>query len=44
MSLHDELSWVEQEIEKNRNLLNDPELGDLAQEEIKRLEEEKKKH
>ena len=42
MSLHDELSWVEQEIEKNRNLLNDPELGDLAQEEIKRLEEQKK--
>lgn len=42
MSLQDEISRLDQEITKNRSLLNDPEVGDLAREEIKRLEEQKK--
>lgn len=41
MSLSDELSRLEQEIERNRQLLPDPDLGTLAAEEIKRLEEQK---
>ena len=41
MSLQNEISRLEQEIEKNRRLLADPELTPLAQEEIKRLEEQK---
>ena len=42
MDLHDELSRLENEIERNRTLLSDPELGPLAAEEIKRLEEQKR--
>ena len=41
MSLQNELSRLEQEIAKNRSLLDDPELAALAREEIKRLEEQK---
>lgn len=41
MSLSDELSRLDQEIERNRQLLLDPELGTLAVEEISRLKEQK---
>jgi protein subunit release factor A len=42
LSLHDEISRLEEEIERNRTLLSDQELGILASEEIKRLEEQKR--
>jgi peptide chain release factor 1 len=40
--LQNELSRLEQEIAKNRSLLADPDLARLAEEEIKRLEDQKK--
>lgn len=42
MPLQDEISRLDQEIDKNRELLADPELAALAREEIRRLEEQKK--
>lgn len=39
--LQDELDRLSSEIEKNRALLSDPELGELARDELKRLEEQK---
>lgn len=40
-NLQDEISRLDQEITKNRNLLGDPELASLAEEEILRLEDQK---
>lgn len=42
MSLQDEISRINEEIDRNRELLPDPDLAPLAQDEILRLEEQKK--
>ncbi len=42
MSLQEELAHLDREIEKNRALTSDPEVGSLAQEELTRLVEQKR--